>query len=107
MDDGKKVNAIKFYDALDMVGCILFKVFTVYVRSRIHARLGDEFDEQFTEKIHGIFRKSPGGLSQRQMVSCCRSASLTCLMAPAKTPHSRKKSASSAASFDGRRAFLA
>ena len=44
LDDGKKVNAIKFYDLLDRDGCNLFKVFTVYVRSRFRARPRTELD---------------------------------------------------------------
>ena len=37
MKDGKMVNAVKFYDHFDRIGCISFKVFTVYLRSGIRA----------------------------------------------------------------------
>jgi hypothetical protein len=48
------VNAIKLYDISDMDGCVLFKVFTVYLRSQFHALARTGFDGGFTEKIHGF-----------------------------------------------------
>ena len=57
-DDGKKVNAIKFYDPLDRAGCILFKVFTVYLRSGICARVGfKKLDVATGRKFTVFFRR--------------------------------------------------
>jgi hypothetical protein len=59
MDGGKMVNAVKFYVRFDRVGCVLFKVFTVYLLSGFHApRLG-WLDGTFTEKIHAFYLTAP------------------------------------------------
>jgi hypothetical protein len=52
MDDGEKVNAIKFYDLFDRVGCILFKVFTVYLRSHFCAAPRIVLDALLQRKFH-------------------------------------------------------
>jgi hypothetical protein len=58
-DDKEKVNAINFYDYLDFSGCILFKVFTVYLRSGFYAHLLMFFDGADTSRIHAFHPERP------------------------------------------------
>jgi hypothetical protein len=60
-DDGKKVNAIKFYDIFDRVGCILFKSIYQVCTQRDSCPCCMEFDAGITEKIHVIFSRAITG----------------------------------------------
>jgi hypothetical protein len=69
------VNAVKFYDLFDRIGCISFKVFTVYLRSRIHAGLYVKFDVVTGRKFTVYFQGTPRPAVK---LSWVRAAALPC-----------------------------